>query len=167
MIAFLDVHYFDTYARAAAVVVNEWEQSEARSIHAIEMPVPDDYQAGQFYKRELSPLLAVLEQIAEPLDIVLVDGYCQLDAIGAPGLGVYLHDALGGRLPVVGVAKNRFRDSQHAIEVVRGSSKNPLFVTAVGIDETLAADRIASMAGDHRIPTLLKQVDRVARHGNT
>lgn len=166
MIAFTDVHYFGTSARAAAVVSTGWACTEAHRTYKIQQQTPADYQAGQFYKRELPPLLAVLGEIEVPLDRVVIDGYCYLSDEDAPGLGWYLHDALGGRLPVVGVAKNRFRETDHAVEVTRGTSRNPLYVTAVGMDARQAADHVTTMAGDHRIPTLLKQVVRVARHGH-
>ncbi|PKN30756.1 MAG: endonuclease V, partial [Deltaproteobacteria bacterium HGW-Deltaproteobacteria-21] len=48
-------------------------------------------------------------------------------------------------------------------EVFRGRSKSPLYVTAAGMDPSEAAGHIRSMHGGHRIPTLLKQVDRLSR----
>jgi deoxyribonuclease V len=50
-----------------------------------------------------------------------------------------------------------------AEEVIRGRSKVPLNVTAVGIDAAEAAECIRRMDGRHRIPTLLKRVDQLAR----
>jgi deoxyribonuclease V len=64
---------------------------------------------------------------------------------------------------IIGVAKNRYRDSAHAFELLRGESKRPLFITAIGIDYEGAALHVASMAGDSRIPTLLHAVDRLSR----
>jgi deoxyribonuclease V len=46
---------------------------------------------------------------------------------------------------------------------MRGKSKNPLYVTAVGIDQRLAASYIARMHGKYRIPTLLKTADRISK----
>jgi hypothetical protein len=40
---------------------------------------------------------------------------------------------------------------------------NWLHVTAAGVQVGEAAGRIRSMAGPHRVPTLLKKVDRLAR----
>ncbi len=48
---------------------------------------------------------------------------------------------------------------------MRDSSKRPLIVTAIGIDESVAAKHIASMHGPYRIPTLLKWADHLSRHG--
>ena len=77
-------------------------------------------------------------------------------------MGQHLYDALQGRSVVVGVAKTPFRDTPGA-EVLRGHSRNPLYVTAVGIDETEARDCIAHMHGPHRIPAMLKLVDELSR----
>lgn len=64
----------------------------------------------------------------------------------------------------MGVAKNRFRDTVHAAEIYRGNSKRPLFVTSIGVDYQRAAAHVQSMAGAHRLPTLLKTVDRLSRN---
>jgi deoxyribonuclease V len=60
------------------------------------------------------------------------------------------------------VAKTRFEGAP-AIEVCRGRSTSPLFVTAVGVAPEEVAERVRSMHGAHRVPTLLKRVDRLAR----
>ncbi|MCA9705979.1 MAG: endonuclease V, partial [Myxococcales bacterium] len=120
------------------------------------------YVPGQLYLRELPCLLAVLERVARPLDAVLVDGYAVLDDLGRPGLGAHLHAALERRVPVVGVAKTHFRGST-AVEVLRGGSTRPLYVTAVGMGPERAAEGVGRMHGPHRIPTLLRRVDRLCR----
>jgi deoxyribonuclease V len=76
-----------------------------------------------------------------------------------------LYEALGRRLPIVGVAKNRFHTNGAAIEVYRGDSKRPLFVTALGVDPQAAAIEVQRMHGEHRLPTVLKRVDRLCRDG--
>jgi deoxyribonuclease V len=75
-----------------------------------------------------------------------------------------LHEALGGAVPVVGVAKTRFA-SAAAVDVVRGDSQKPLFVTAAGVDVEWAAEQVKRMHGPYRIPTLLKRVDQLCRQG--
>jgi deoxyribonuclease V len=75
-------------------------------------------------------------------------------------LGTYLYEALVRKVPVIGVAKTRFfSNTQYVAEILRGESKNPLFVTSVGMPLDTAAARIQSMAGPFRIPTLLKLLD--------
>jgi deoxyribonuclease V len=123
----------------------------------------EDYQPGQFYLRELSPLLAVIERIAEPVDTLIIDAYCYLSADYTPGLGAFLYSAIGRAASVIGVAKNRYKTTTHAEEVFRGGSSHALFVTSVGFSRKEAAAKIASMAGPYRIPALLKAVDQLAR----
>ena len=100
------------------------------------------------------------QAVAEPLNLVIVDGYVRLG--DKPGLGWRLWEALSERVRIVGVAKTRFRAAK-AKEVIRGSSKAPLYVTAAGIGVDQAANCVAKMAGPYRIPTLLKRVDRLSR----
>ena len=159
----LDVHYSDAQAAAAAVLFADWKDATPIAKFASLVPTAADYEAGKFYLRELAPLLAVIEQVKQPVDTLVIDGYCYLDAAGAPGLGQYLAEALDQPTIIIGVAKNRFRDSQHAVEVTRGGSVRSLFVTSIGTDVNSAASCIGQMAGEHRIPILLKAVDRLAR----
>lgn len=56
-----------------------------------------------------------------------------------------------------------FHDYEDSIPVFRGQSRRPLYITAAGMTIVDAALKIARMHGNHRIPTLLKQVDLVAR----
>jgi deoxyribonuclease V len=120
---------------------------------------------GRFFERELPCVLAVLEKVEQALELIVVDGYVLLDAAGTLGMGGHLYEALGRRLPIVGVAKNRFHTNGAAIEVYRGDSKRPLFVTALGVDPQAAAIEVQRMHGEHRLPTVLKRVDRLCRDG--
>ena len=123
----------------------------------------EPYVPGSFYQRELPCILQVLSRVDVPLEVIVVDGYVWLDAAGAPGLGAHLWLALERRVAVVGVAKTTLRGSPHAVPVRRGASARPLSVTAAGVDVDEAARAVASMHGAHRIPTLLKRVDRLCR----
>ena len=166
MIACFDVHYADdATVRAAAIVFQNW--SDETPIEQLVVPCssPHEYVAGEFFKRELDPLKTVISKIENPIQTFLIDAYCQLSADGMAGLGTYLFNELREDSIVIGVAKNRFRDTGHAAEVFRGGSSRPLFVTSIGIDYQLAAGRISSMCGSHRIPTLLKMVDQLSRNG--
>lgn len=162
MIAALDVHY-DESARAgtaAAVVFRQWEDSEPVAEYATRCTGIESYVPGEFFKRELPCLLAVLEKVREPLDFIVIDGYVSLGA--RPGLGMHLWEALHKATPVIGVAKTRFCNAA-PLEITRGQSASPLFVTAVGVDTATVAENIARMHGPFRIPTLLKRVDQLAR----
>ena len=164
MIVCIDVHYGETAADTACVAFPNWTDSESAFEFVVRSEGPPaPYQPGQFYKRELPYLLRAIE-IARPsvgLSTIVVDGYVWLDA-GAPGLGAHLYEALERQVAVVGVAKTVFR-CDLAIAVRRGQSRNPLFVTSVGVDAAVAAESVRSMHGPSRVPTLLKRVDGLAR----
>ena len=105
----------------------------------------------------------MLHEVAQPSHAIIIDGYVYLDRDGRPGLGARLYEALQGKVPVVGVAKTALRDDDWSIPVLRGVSKTPLRVTAIGMDQTEAAAHVRAMAGAYRIPEMLKQVDQMAR----
>lgn len=161
MIVAVDVDYRDTQVVAAAVGFAGWTDDRT----ALEVVVTSDappapYEPGRFYRRELPHLRSALALLVPPLTAVIVDGYVWLGA--EPGLGAHLFTALGQTVPVIGVAKTKFTGAL-AIEVIRGASARPLYVTAAGIDATRAAQHVLEMHGEHRIPTLLKRVDQLAR----
>jgi deoxyribonuclease V len=161
LLAITDVAYREDVARAACVLARGWTaRRPVRSFTALRTPVAD-YVPGAFWQRELPVLLALLEGVEA--DVVVVDGYVWLDDAGRKGLGARLHDAIG--IPVVGVAKTAFEGSAFAREVLRGDSRKPLYVTAVGTDPDEAAAAVAAMHGPHRIPALLTAADRLARYG--
>ena len=162
MIAALDVRYDEDAltGHGAAVVFERWDDAVPLAEYTAAFNGIDPYVPGQFFKRELPCLLAVLEKVSEPLDQIIVDGFVSLG--DKPGLGMHLWEALDRKVAVIGVAKSHFRFAT-PVEVVRGSSKRPLYVTAVGIDPSAAAEAIQKMHGANRIPALLKRVDRLTR----
>ena len=93
----------------------------------------------------------------------MVDGYADLDPGSRPGLGAHAHAEFG--IPVIGVAKSRFRTAVHAVPVLRGSSARPLFVTAAGMPRADAADPVRRMADRYRLPDALRRADTLARAG--
>jgi deoxyribonuclease V len=164
VIVCLDVHYpSEQLAIAAGVALGSWDARSVEDVAVarVECPV-SAYAPGDFYRRELPCLLAVLAEVPFEISVVVIDGYVFLDEAGRRGLGAHLSEALGG-VPVVGVAKTRFRTATTAIEVLRGGSAKPLWVTAVGMEASVAADRVRAMVGDHRVPTHLRGVDRLCR----
>jgi deoxyribonuclease V len=161
MIAAFDVHYWgDERASAAAVLFHNHTDAES-AIEFVGLTYGiSRYIPGQFYRRELPCILSLLEQFAEAPDEMLIDGYVMLG--DRPGLGQHLFESLSGKIPVIGVAKSKYKDSS-AVEVFRGGSKRPLYVTSAGIDPHEASERIRLMYGAHRVPVLLKRVDLLAR----
>jgi deoxyribonuclease V len=166
MIAAVDVDYrVDGGAVAACVLFDDWAAGAAAAERTEAIAQVEPYRPGQFYKRELPCLLAVLRHAAGPLAAVVVDGYVWLGD-DHPGLGAHLHEALGRTTPVVGVAKTLFRSARRAARpVLRGGGARALWVTSVGIDLDEAAERVRRMHGTYRLPTLLKRVDHLCRHG--
>ncbi len=161
MIAAFDVHYFpDGKASAAAVLFRHYSDATACLTYTVPVDAVFRYVPGQFYRRELPCILRLLHEFQEVPAEMIVDGYLML--AGRPGLGRHLFESLGGKVPVIGVAKSEYRGSTR-VEVLRGRSKRPLYVTSAGMDPVDAAERIRSMHGTARIPTLLKYVDRLAR----
>lgn len=162
MIAAFDVHYLENgYASAAAVVFSNYGNAEPIAVYTQFFRGAATYLPGEFYKRELPCILRLHEQIKESLDEMIVDGYVMLGN-NRSGLGQHLYDSFNRKIPVIGVAKSKFKGSKGA-EVFRGKSKKPLYVTSVGMDLQEAWEKIKTMHGNYRIPTLLRQVDLLAR----
>ena len=163
MILAVDVDYRSNQANVAAIAFNHWSDPEPAQESVIQVSDPAAYVPGQFYRRELPCILALLKQIEVVPECIVIDGYVYLGSEKKPGLGQYLFEALDETTPIIGVAKSRFKDTPVGVEVFRGQSKRPLYVTAVGINEVEARYLIAGMYGPHRIPVLLKRVDQLCR----
>lgn len=161
----VDVHYPPSGgARAALVVAADPAFATVVEEHVAWLAQVAAYEPGLFFRRELPATRAVLDGV-EDLDLLIVDGYVDLDPDGRPGLGARLHDEIG--VPVIGVAKTAFRSATHAAAVHRGAAKRPLYVTAAGVAVGQAATLVATMAGPHRMPDALRRVDRLSRGSDT
>jgi deoxyribonuclease V len=68
---------------------------------------------------------------------------------------------------VICIAKTAFVGIAAESELLRGNSARPLYITSAGIELAWAKERIRSMHGPYRIPTLLNDVDRLCRAGDT
>ncbi len=163
-LACVDVDYRVRGAVAGCVLFAAWtDATSARELVACaEAAEVAPYVPGQLYRRELPLLLKVLAAVGPPLEVVIVDGNVWLDGAGAPGLGAHLWDALGRTVAVIGVAKTAYVGAP-SVPVLRGTSANPLHVTAAAMDPAAAAAHIRAMDGLHRVPTLLTRVDRLCR----
>lgn len=161
----MDVGYDDTKANSASVTFQNWDDQTPISSNKIIINNIADYEPGQFYKRELPCLIQGLELYdLKEVDTIIIDGFVWLNSERKAGLGAYLFDALDKKIPIIGVAKRKFHGENIFMKMIeRGKSKNPLFITAEGIDLNQAANLIKNMHGEYRIPTLLKEVDRLSR----
>ncbi len=165
-IAFTDVHYRDNGARAACVLIGSWDNRSPSATYVQDIEAVEPYEPGSFYRRELPCLIAVLRRLPALPVIIVVDGYVWLSPGDRPGLGAHLHDALERKAAVVGIAKSAFagvESCENVIPVLRGTSRRPLYVTAVGIEPAFAAECVRRMAGRHRIPDIVRITDRLAR----
>lgn len=161
MVACLDVYYYKDYARACCIVF-EINEENIISEYIEEISGIEDYISGQFYKRELPCILRVLEKIKENINIIIIDSFIWVEGY-KNGLGAYLYESLNPKIPVIGVAKSYLRGNTAYLEIYRGESTNPLYVSAIGIDLNYSADLIKELKGSFRIPDILKKVDKLSR----
>ena len=163
MIFAVDVDYREGKAVAAGIAFNDWEDHVPDSTFITQTDQVEEYQPGEFYKREMPIILLLLEKLPQLPKIIVIDGYVYLDRYQKAGLGYHLYNALNAQVAVIGVAKSRYKDIPTESEVYRNDSNRPLYVTAIGIEESEARDLIKKMHGNHRLPTMLKAVDRLCR----
>lgn len=162
-VVLVDVDYRPTEAVAVALVAASWDAPIACEIQIARIADVKPYEPGAFYKRELPCILDVLARVQSAYRAIVVDGYVDLDASGTPGLGGHLHNHLQKNIAVIGIAKTAFHGSSFAVAVRRGTSQKPLFVTGRGIKYEHAAHLVQRMHGAYRLPSLVKEVDRLAR----
>lgn len=165
MILAIDVHYKETTAKAVGALIQNWEDAIAQQYIIKYIDEVEEYVPGAFYKRELPCILEIFKDVdLRSLSYIIIDGFVVLDDSGKPGLGAYVYESIQQQVPVIGVAKTNFHENeQHVIQVLRGASANPLYVTAVGTDVQQAAEHIKNMHGEFRLPTVLKEMDRITK----
>ncbi len=100
MIACLDVDYREAAAYAAGIAFHDWPDTAPAAEKVISVVGVEPYQPGQFFRRELPCLLAVLRELP-PVAVVIVDGYVWLDGVSVAGLGAHLYQALEGKVAVM------------------------------------------------------------------
>jgi deoxyribonuclease V len=169
-IALADAHYDGPGAFAACVVAASWEADSPLEEYMLSIGHVEPYESGRFYRRELPCLVAVLGLLRGPPVVVVIDGYVWLASPERPGLGAHLYEVLGRGSAVVGIAKTAFLgavQSSVVKAVYRGRSLRPVYVTSVGVDLRVAATYVGRMAGEHRVPELMRRVDRLAREAIT
>ncbi|MEM9204012.1 MAG: endonuclease V [Actinomycetota bacterium] len=162
MIGVFDVGYSGDRATVGCVTLEAFGESEPLRQWVVSTECSEEYTPGAFYRRELQPLLVALQSSPE-LSVCVVDAFVDLGEDRTPGLGRILFEQTG--VPVIGVAKSRYPGTPPDLEVLRGASRCPLFVSAAGLDDELARDSVRAMAGAGRIPSMLRLADRLARQG--
>ncbi len=158
----IDVHYRQDFAKVVSVEFDNWQDATPLNIHSTNISDFLEYEPGAFYKRELPCILEILkESDITKIDCIIVDGYVILDDDGKHGLGAYLYESLLQKIPIIGVAKRSYiNNKKHVREVFRGNSKNPLYISSIGIDLDQSATYVQEMHGQYRMPDLLRIMDQ-------
>lgn len=164
MILAIDVHYKENYAKTVGLLF-QWEDENPKEIITVKIPEVEEYIPGQFYKRELPCILKLLQEIdLNKIDVIIVDSHIFVSNEKKIGLGGYLYKSLNGKIPIIGVAKKHFYDTDKvSFPLFRGSSKNPLYISSIGFNIDMAIKKIHEMKGNYRIPTILKELDRLTK----
>ena len=165
MILAFDTYYYDGKAKTICLEFQQWNQSTDFKVHTEIIDNVAEYIPGEFYKRELPCILSLLNKIdLKKVEVIIVDGFVYLDDEKKYGLGGHLYEKLNQEIPIIGVAKTNFASiEKHKRSLLRGDSQKPLYVTAIGIELEDAFQKVESMAGEFRMPTLLKEMDRLTK----
>jgi hypothetical protein len=92
MIFAVDVDYREGKAVAAGIAFNNWEDHTPNSTFITQTDQVEEYQPGEFYKREMSIILLLLETLPQLPKIIVIDGYVYLDRHQKTGLGYHLYN---------------------------------------------------------------------------
>ena len=158
------VHIEGTQANAAAAAFDAWDVAEPIKTYVSPIAHVDKAVRGALDLRELACMLQLLQDHRLTPELVLIDGFVHLDADETPGVGQHLYQALGGKVPVIGVSKKSLPGLSAQFEVMREDEAPPLVVTCAGIDIGAAKVRLRSMHGRKRVPTLMKLAARLAKN---
>ncbi|MCK9684540.1 endonuclease V [Scleromatobacter humisilvae] len=161
----MDVHIEADTARVAAVAFDDWAAVEGTKNYALRIEHVEKPAKGELDLRELPWLVQLLDANRLQPEVIVFDGFVHLDAQETPGLGLRLHDTLGGRTAVIGVSKSLFKGSETPDQlcIFREDETPPLVVTCAGIDLGAAKARVRMMHGRKRVPTLMKLAARIAK----
>lgn len=163
MLLAIDVYYKENLARAIGVLF-DWEDESPQDILIELLEGIEEYIPGEFYKRELPCLLKIVEKVnLSDLEAIIVDGHVNVEN-EKYGLGGKLYEQLYGQVPVIGIAKSPFyANKDMTIEIYRGKSKMPLYISSIGIDLNEVVEKVINMTGEYRIPNILKTLDMLTK----
>jgi deoxyribonuclease V len=159
----IGVHIDGAGALAAAVSFDVWDAPEPTRTYTSRILHVEKARPGELDLRSLPCIIQLLREHALEPELLMIDGFVDVDTKETPGLGRHLYHALDGRAAVIGVSKSSIPTLPPQFEVFREEEARPLLVTSVGIDIGAAKAGLRAMHGRKRVPTLLKLVARVAR----
>ncbi|MCT4665003.1 MAG: endonuclease V [Flavobacteriales bacterium] len=164
MLLAIDVYYKEQRAKVVGALF-QWEDVEPIKIISCQYNKVLPYEPGNFYKRELPCILELLKQVKfDELQAIIVDGHCYIDNNKNFGLGGFLWKSLDKKIPVIGVAKKSFYETDKvSFPIYRGKSNSPLFVSSIDYNTEEAIENIKNMHGVYRMPEILKTVDQLTR----
>jgi len=165
MILALDTYYYQNKAKTVALEFSNWMDNIETKCYFEILENVEEYKSGEFYKRELPCILSLIDKYdLKNYEAIIIDGFVYLDDNGKLGLGGYLYEKLNKKTPIIGVAKTDFISLINNKQILlRGQSKNPLFITSIGINLNEATEKIKTMSGEYRIPSLLKKLDTITK----
>lgn len=161
MIGCFDVGYADDSAKVGCLSLDGFEDARPNSEWVIEVSPVNPYVPGEFWRRELDPLLRGIDSAPDQISVCVIDAYVDLGEEQEPGLGRFLYERTG--IPVIGVAKSRYPGTPQAQELLRGTSRRPLYISVAGLDLAEAMANVSLMAGDGRVPTMIRRADALSR----
>jgi len=152
-------------ARVGAVAFDDWGAAEGTKNYVLRIEHVEKPAKGELDLRALPWLVQLLDANRLQPEAIVLDGFVHLDPQDTPGLGLRLHDTLGGRSAVIGVSKSVFKgtDTPDQYCIFREEETPPLVVTCAGIDLGAAKARVRMMHGRKRLPTLMKLAARIAK----
>ena len=96
-------------ARVGAVAFDDWGAAEGTKNYALRIEHVEKAAKGELDLRALPWLVQLLDANRLQPEAIVLDGFVHLDPQDTPGLGLRLHDTLGGRSAVIGVSKSVFK----------------------------------------------------------
>lgn len=161
MIVIIDVDYRENNtAKATGVILNDFSSKQPLAIVNSYIENVEPYVSGEFYKRELPCVKRLFEEHQLKPLVTIIDGYQNLNESKA--LGEYIAEELTEHI-VIGIAKNKHINDPGSEEVFRGTSKKPLYITHSHSNESKLGDLIQEMAGENRLPDMVKLADTECR----
>lgn len=169
-----DVKYDDEkgLAKVAALEFENFTDKVETNSYTQDCKIYSEYIPGEFYKRELPSIMLLIQnnigisKLKDEYDTSIVDGLYMLGK-DHPGLGARLKQELLNNydvdIEVIGIAKTYYKDCEQVAGIVyRGKDAiKPLYVN--GSLQKNYVDIVKNMAGDYRLPYLVKQVDKLSR----
>jgi len=168
----------------AALALMRYPDLTILNTHLARRPTPFPYVPGLLSFRELPAVLAVLEAVAEPPDLVLCDG----QGIAHPRrLGIASHLGVITGLPTIGVGKSRLTGQFQPPGEIRGdwsplmdgderigtvlrtrSGVKPLFISpGHRVSHEEAVHWVLACTPRYRLPEPIRAADRLASNRQT